>query len=309
MYSRKQNYLSAYLCVILYVTSLINAVPGTGGYCHEHDLSYDYYDRSCPNLQTIVGWGVWKAIQNETRMAASLLRLQFHDCFVNLGGPFWKVSLGRLDGLTANKQSVMEQLPSTFAPLQKIIAQFVAKGLDIKDVVVLSGLAQDALRTVRSTVRARARACDHNVALVALVRAHTLGFAQCFNFMGRLYDFNRTGKPDPCLAPSLLSSLRETCGKDDGKSAFNLVPLDPKSESNFDNKYYTNILKNEGLLQSDQILMSARETAALVEHYSKDLHGFLNDFAESMVKLGSLDVITGGGGGGEVRQHCGCVNT
>ncbi|KAL6531807.1 hypothetical protein OROMI_028170 [Orobanche minor] len=56
--------------------------------------------------------------------------------------------------------------------------------------------------------------------------------------------------------------------------------------------------------------MSARETAALVEHYSKDLHGFLKDFAESMVKLGSLGVITGGGGGeGEVRQHCGCVNS
>ncbi|KAL6531808.1 hypothetical protein OROMI_028171 [Orobanche minor] len=243
MYSRKQNYLSAYLCVILYVTSLINVVPGTGGYNDEHDLSYDYYDRSCPNLQTIVGWGVWKAIQNETRMAASLLRLQFHDCFVNgcdasvllddtktfegeQNALLNQRSIRGLDVIDNIKADVERHCPSTVS-----CADILA--LAARDAVLLgraikwtkfglptSRLAQDAPRPVRSTVRAR----DRNVALVALVRAHTLGFAQCFNFMGRLYDFNRTGKPDPCLAPSLLSSLRETCRKDDGKSAFNLVP-------------------------------------------------------------------------------------
>lgn len=55
------------------------------------------------------------------------------------GGPFWPVLLGRLDGLSASEKSANEQLPSPFEPLDNITAKFVSKGLDVKDVVVLSG--------------------------------------------------------------------------------------------------------------------------------------------------------------------------
>lgn len=47
-------------------------------------LDYRFYDASCPNLTRIVRYGVWMAVSNDTRMAASLLRLHFHDCFVNV---------------------------------------------------------------------------------------------------------------------------------------------------------------------------------------------------------------------------------
>ncbi|KAI3461053.1 hypothetical protein Pfo_017716 [Paulownia fortunei] len=47
-------------------------------------LSADFYSRSCPNLLSIVRKEVKNAIKNEMRMAASLLRLHFHDCFVNV---------------------------------------------------------------------------------------------------------------------------------------------------------------------------------------------------------------------------------
>lgn len=56
------------------------------------------------------------------------------------GGPFWPVALGRLDGLIASEKSANEQLPSPFEPLVNITAKFVAKGLDAKDMVVLSGM-------------------------------------------------------------------------------------------------------------------------------------------------------------------------
>ncbi|KAJ6774437.1 PEROXIDASE 72-RELATED [Salix purpurea] len=46
-------------------------------------LNYKFYDYTCPNLTKIVRYGVWSAITNDSRMAASLLRLHFHDCFVN----------------------------------------------------------------------------------------------------------------------------------------------------------------------------------------------------------------------------------
>lgn len=43
-----------------------------------------FYDHSCPRAQEIVKTVVAKAVQRETRMAASLLRLHFHDCFVKV---------------------------------------------------------------------------------------------------------------------------------------------------------------------------------------------------------------------------------
>ena len=47
-------------------------------------LSTDFYQQSCPNLLKIVRKEVQNAIKSEMRMAASLLRLHFHDCFVNV---------------------------------------------------------------------------------------------------------------------------------------------------------------------------------------------------------------------------------
>ena len=63
----------------------------------------------------------------------------FLNIFSQGGGPFWAVPLGRRDGLTAS-ESEANNLPSPFEPLQNITAKFTARGLDLKDVVVLSGL-------------------------------------------------------------------------------------------------------------------------------------------------------------------------
>ncbi|XXG40815.1 hypothetical protein AAC387_Pa01g1440 [Persea americana] len=46
-------------------------------------LTSDFYATTCPTLLQIVRRQVKTAIKNEMRMAASLLRLHFHDCFVN----------------------------------------------------------------------------------------------------------------------------------------------------------------------------------------------------------------------------------
>jgi peroxidase len=47
-------------------------------------LSPTFYDGSCPSLQSIVRSGMAAAVQREPRMGASILRLFFHDCFVNV---------------------------------------------------------------------------------------------------------------------------------------------------------------------------------------------------------------------------------
>ncbi|OIT30563.1 PREDICTED: peroxidase 10-like [Nicotiana attenuata] len=301
-------------------------------------LDYKYYDATCPNLTKIVRYGIWSAVSNETRMAASLLRLHFHDCFVNgcdgsvllddtstftgeknapanrnsargfevidaikanvekacpstvscadiltlaareaiylTGGPYWSVSLGRRDSLTASQSAANAQIPSPFEPLENITAKFVSKGLDVKDVVVLSG-------------------------------AHTIGFAQCFTFKQRLFDFDGSGNPDPTLDSSLLGNLRSVC-PNQSDSDSNLAPLDAVTINKFDNVYFKNLMNNSGLLQSDQALMNDNKTASMVSTYSKYPYLFSKAFAASMVKLTNLGVLTGQDG--EIRKNCRLVN-
>ncbi|KAL0343643.1 UNVERIFIED_CONTAM: Mitogen-activated protein kinase kinase kinase [Sesamum angustifolium] len=301
-------------------------------------LDFKFYDNTCPNLAKIVRSGVLSAIVNETRIAASLLRLHFHDCFVDgcegsillddssnftgeknafpnrnsargfevidaikenvekacpstvscadiltlaardavflTGGPFWPVALGRRDGLTANETAANTDLPSPFEPLENITAKFVAKGLDLKDMVVLSG-------------------------------GHTIGFAQCFTFKPRLFNFDGAGNPDPILDQSLLGSLRSVCPNQDDSDT-NLVALDAATSSRFDNSYFRSLVNNSGILQSDQDLMGDNQTAALVFSYSKFPFLFSKDFGKSMAKMSCIGVLTGQDG--EIRKNCRVAN-
>ncbi|KAJ4964189.1 hypothetical protein NE237_024128 [Protea cynaroides] len=311
---------------------LVLSPPTTG------QLDYKFYDSTCPNLTKIVRYGVWSAITNETRMAASILRLHFHDCFVNgcdgsillddtssftgeknagpnrnsargfevidaikanvenscpstvsctdiltlaareavylTGGPYWSLQLGRRDGTTASQSAANQQIPSPFEPLENITAKFTSKGLEMKDVVVLSG-------------------------------AHTIGFAKCSSFKPRLFNFNSTGKPDPSLGSSLLKDLQGTCPDQDSSDS-NLAPLDPITTNKFDNVYYKNLVSSSGLLQSDQALMGDSNSAAMVNNYNKYPYLFARDFGQSMVKMGSIGVLTGKDG--EIRKNCHVVN-
>ncbi|RZR72062.1 hypothetical protein BHM03_00010220, partial [Ensete ventricosum] len=52
-------------------------------------LSPTFYGSTCPNLQSIVRSAMTQAVNKEGRMAASILRLFFHDCFVDV----WVFSL------------------------------------------------------------------------------------------------------------------------------------------------------------------------------------------------------------------------
>ncbi|XP_043714434.1 peroxidase 10-like [Telopea speciosissima] len=302
-------------------------------------LDYNFYYKTCPLLEGIVRNGVWSAIMNDTRIAASILRLHFHDCIVNgcdasvllddtvdmtgeknagpnrnslrgfevidnikadvekncpstvscvdiltlaardavvlSGGSYWYVQLGRRDGTTANDQAANQQIPSPFEPLDNITAKFTSKGLDIKDVVLLSG-------------------------------AHTIGFAQCFTFKRRLFDFKGSGKPDPNLNSNLLQNLQSTCPSSDSTNSNKLAPLDPVTISKFDNVYYKNLLNNSGLLESDQALLIDPKTASMVDYYSKYPYMYTSDFGASMVKLSNVGILTGQNG--QIRKKCRSVN-
>lgn len=47
-------------------------------------LSWNYYDVSCPNLEAIVREQLKEVLEKDIGQAAGLLRLHFHDCFVQV---------------------------------------------------------------------------------------------------------------------------------------------------------------------------------------------------------------------------------
>ncbi|XP_057483014.1 peroxidase N-like [Actinidia eriantha] len=302
-------------------------------------LSADFYSTTCPNLLKIVRKEVQNAIKTEMRMAASLLRLHFHDCFVNgcdgsvlldgsdgekfafpnlnsargfevmdsikssvesacpgvvscadilaiaardaillSGGNSWKVLLGRRDGLVANQTGANIALPAPTEKIPSITAKFAAQGLNLTDVVVLSG-------------------------------GHSIGFARCVTFSDRLFNFSSTGAPDSTMETTMVSDLQGRCPiTGDGN---NTAPFDRNSTDLFDNHYFQNLLNGKGLLSSDQILFSSdvaqTTTKDLVELYSKNLPLFLADFANSMIKMGNISPLTGSAG--EIRKNCRVVNS
>uniref|UniRef100_A0A251UCG8 Peroxidase n=1 Tax=Helianthus annuus TaxID=4232 RepID=A0A251UCG8_HELAN len=320
--------------------------------------SANFYSKTCPNLRTIVRDQIIKVIKTEPRMAASLLRLHFHDCFVNVtcpsqvafnnmfswvsrgcdasilldgadgekfalpninsargfevvdsiksvvesscsgvvscadilavaarysvvfsGGRRYDVPLGRRDGLVANQTGANLMLPAPFETLGNITRKFEAVGLNITDVVILSG-------------------------------AHTFGKASCATFRNRLFNFSGTSAPDSTLLDSnMVSVLQNLCPVNgDGRQT---TALDWNSTENFDNHYFRNLVNGRGLLESDQVLYSSDEaistTRSLVELYSKNWQIFLDDFKHSMVKLGNIQPLTGSSG--EIRKNCRVVNS
>nr|GMD25332.1 peroxidase 4-like isoform X5 [Ipomoea batatas]GMD27185.1 peroxidase 4-like isoform X5 [Ipomoea batatas] len=103
-------------------------------------LSTKFYSKSCPMLFGTIKSIIKSSVNKEKRMGASLLRLHFHDCFVQLGGPNWKVKLGRRDSKTASLSAANSPgvLPSPSSNLSALISSFKNQGLSTRDLVALS---------------------------------------------------------------------------------------------------------------------------------------------------------------------------
>jgi len=102
--------------------------------------------------------------------------------------------------------------------------------------------------------------------------------------------------------------LRSICPKSGKDNEF--APLDFTTPARFDNHYYLNILQGEGLLGSDDVLVTqdhGGEIKAQVWAYASNQHLFFAGFAKSMVKMGNINVLTGNDG--EIRRNCRFLNS
>lgn len=70
--------------VIFYLSALLILTAAATTMGSSSSLSPYYYDRVCPEALPAIKRLIEAAVYREPRMGASLLRLHFHDCFVNV---------------------------------------------------------------------------------------------------------------------------------------------------------------------------------------------------------------------------------
>ncbi|KAL8149242.1 cationic peroxidase 1-like [Apium graveolens] len=289
-------------------------------------LSSSFYSTSCPNVLSTINTAVTSAVSSDNRMGASLLRLHFHDCFVN--GCDASILLADNSSFTG-EQNAFSNSGSLrgFSTIDNIKTQLesscpgVVSCADIlavaarDSVVALGGDSWTVQLGRRDSTTASRSDADNNLPLgnsslaslqslfsnkgfstaemVTLSGAHTVGQARCAAFRTRIYN-------DANINATYATSLQANCPT--SGSPGNLAPLDQSTPTSFDNAYYTNLLTQEGLLHSDQELFNGGSTDSQVTSYSSDSATFLSDFASAMVKMGNLSPLTGSSG--QIRSDC-----
>ncbi|CAN6541595.1 hypothetical protein ACFX13_018691 [Malus domestica] len=330
--AQSMSFLLALSLLALFPPCFCDKTPG--GY-----LYAQFYDHSCPRAKQIVKSVVAKAVAREARMAASLLRLHFHDCFVK--GCDASILLDSSQNIISEKRSVPNQnsargfevIDEIKSALEKECPSTVScadiLALAARDSTVLTGgPSWEVPLGRRDSIGASLSGSNNNIPapnntfqtiltkfklkklniidLVALSGSHTIGNARCTTFRQRLYNQSGNGLADSTLDQSYAAQLRTRCPRSGGDQ--NLFFLDFVSPTKFDNSYFKNLLASKGLLNSDEVLVTKSEVSKkLVRQYAENNELFFEQFAKSMVKMGNLSPLTGSTG--EIRKRCRKVNS
>ncbi|XP_022969180.1 peroxidase P7-like [Cucurbita maxima] len=292
-------------------------------------LSPSFYAKSCPRLGGIVRSGMIKAVNREKRLAASILRLFFHDCFVN--GCDGSILLDDTPTFTGEKNAFPNRNSARgFEVIDDIKTQVEAAckatvscadilALATRDGVALLGgpswavpLGRKDSRTASesgansnlpgpgsdlSTLISMFAAQGLNARdMTALSGGHTIGMAKCQFFRTRIY--NETN-----IDPTFATQRQANCPFSGGDT--NLAPLD-STNNMFDNKYFVDLTNKRGLFHSDQVLFNGGSQDALVRTYSTSPATFRADFVSAMIKMGNLGPPAGAAS--EIRLNCRVVN-
>ncbi|CAO2037839.1 unnamed protein product [Urochloa humidicola] len=280
-------------------------------------LSTGYYDKRCPSLQPAVRAAMARAVSTDPNTGAAVIRLFFHDCFVNgcdasvlLDDPAGEKgaapnanSLRGYEAIDSIKYQVEAACPG-------VVSCADVLSLAARDAVSLLGGPSWNVRLGRRDARAASRdAANNNLPgpgsglptlvaafaakglsardMTALSGAHTVGRARCATFRDRVNSPAAAGAGGEAINATYAAGLRGACpaggGADDA-----LAPLDPETPDVFDNGYFRALVQRRGLLHSDQELYNGGSQDALVRKYASNGAAFASDFAKAMVRMGNL---------------------
>ncbi|KAL3513944.1 hypothetical protein ACH5RR_026661 [Cinchona calisaya] len=297
-------------------------------------LSLSFYHSSCPKVETIIRKQLKKIFKEDIGQAAGLLRLHFHDCFVqgcdasvlldgSHSGPSEKDAPPNLS-LRAEAFKIIDSLREhVHKECGSVVSCADIVALAARDSVFLSGgpdydiplgrkdglnfATRDATIANLPPPTSNTSAILTSLAtknfdatdVVALSGGHTIGISHCASFTGRLYPTQ-----DPTMEETFANDLKQTCPDENSTST---TVLDIRTPNLFDNKYYINLVNRQGLFTSDQDLYMDSRTSDIVTGFALDEKLFFEKFVLAMQKMGQLSVLTGGKG--EIRANCSVRNS
>ncbi|KAL6181097.1 hypothetical protein ACLB2K_047753 [Fragaria x ananassa] len=330
MYQRSSSISVMFLTLLVLATTFPSSVQS-------QTTRVGFYSRSCPRAESIVTQTVQKHFKSTPSIAPGLLRMHFHDCFVqgcdgsvllsgtntektagpNLGLRGWEV----IDDAKTQLEAACPGVVSC-ADILALAARdsvVLTKGINWKvptgrfDGRVSLASETNNLPGFRESIdaqKSKFQALGLNTQdLVTLVGGHTIGTSACQFFRYRLYNFTTTGNgADPTIDASFLPQLRALCPQ--GGDATKRVDLDTGSGTQFDAAFFKNLQNGRGVLESDQKLWTDASTKSFVQRYS-GVRGFqaLNfnvEFGRSMVKMSNIGVKSARNG--EIRRICSAIN-
>ncbi|KAF5754598.1 putative peroxidase [Helianthus annuus] len=305
------------------------------------DLQMGFYGTSCPKAEKIVQDYVNEHIPNAPSLAATLIRMHFHDCFVRGCDASILLNVTSSSGNQTEKVATPNQTVRGFDFIDRLKSLVEAEcpgivscadiiALAARDSIAITGGPswkvptgrRDGLLSNASEALNQIPAPFDNITiliqkfanksldlkdLVLLSGAHTIGIAHCPSVSNRLYNFTGVGDRDPSLDSEYADNLRATkCRTQNDNTT--ILEMDPGSRKTFDLSYYTLLLKRRGLFESDSALTTNSNTLAYINQLLQgSLQNFFNEFALSMEKMGQIEVKTGTTG--EIRRNCAVVNS
>ncbi|TMW87100.1 hypothetical protein EJD97_020416 [Solanum chilense] len=304
----------------------------------EAQLQVGFYDNSCSMAEFIVRQEVTNAFLRNKGVAAGLVRMHFHDCFVR--GCDGSVLIDSTATNSAEKDSPannpslrgFEVIDSAKARLESVCEGVVScadlVAFAARDSVVITGglgyevpagrrdgrislasetrsLPPPTLDVDQLTQNFRSMGLTQEE-MITLSGAHTIGRSHCLAFSNRLYSFNSTTSQDPSLDPSYAAQLKQQCPEGSTDASL-VVPMNPVSPAITDEYYYTDILANRGLFTSDQTLLTDPTTTIQVLQNARFPFLWRSKFASAMAKMGQIGVLTGTAG--EIRANCRVINS
>ncbi|XVF69204.1 hypothetical protein PTKIN_Ptkin11bG0061800 [Pterospermum kingtungense] len=280
------------------------------------------------DVEKIVSSVVKRRIGDDPTIAPALIRMFFHDCFVQ--GCDASLLLNTTSNSERNadpNKSVRgyEVIDEAKAEVEKACKGVVSCAdiiaLAARDAVISSrgegysvetgrrdGLAPAAivnLPSPRFSVDESVKAfADRDLTItdmVVLLGAHSIGVTHCSHFKDRLYNFNNQGKEDLTMDPTLLNALRLICPQSSSDDRVANLDQNQSSSTTLDSSFYKQIMAHRGVLQIDQELALDFSTNATVESLA-NTNLFPSMFGKAMVKLGTVGVLEEPKG--EIRKVC-----
>ncbi|KAG2540522.1 peroxidase 2-like [Panicum virgatum] len=305
--------------------------------CQGQGLEVGYYKKSCPGVERIVRAEVRKFVYKNAGIGAGLIRLLFHDCFVQgcdgsvlldptpanpqpekLSPPNFP-SLRGFEAIDAAKDAVENACPGTVSCADIVafaardaayfLSRFYVKidmpagrldGRVSNASEALDNLPPPFFNVTELVDTFAAKGLDAED-MVALSGAHTVGRAHCSSFVpDRL-----AGAPSDIDA-SFANLLRRRCPANPTPGNDPTVNQDFATPNALDNQYYKNVLAHKVLFTSDAALLTAPETAKMVRDNAYIPGWWEDKFKAAFVKMSRVEVKTGRQG--EIRKNCRVVN-